>query len=80
VQIGSNPFIGSLQKSTIELDRKKAQDRKTSKYSVSYILDLSANAMRVLKLFEKEKDYYPIINTDVFAYKKNLDLEYKIHT
>jgi len=32
VQIGSNPFIGSLQKSTIELDRKNAQDRKTSKY------------------------------------------------
>ena len=77
MQIGSNPFIGDLQRTQTDKLRQVKRDDKKSKYSISYILDLSVNAMRALKLFEKESDYYPIINTDVFAYKKNLELEYK---
>jgi hypothetical protein len=48
------------------------------KYSntASYILDISARGVKAVE--EYKDDSYPIINSNVFSYNKNLGLIYKI--
>jgi len=75
MQIGSNNFVGRLQRNEANL-RTKVQKKKSSMFSLSYVIDLSRKAFEYQELYKD--DDYPVFNPDVFAYKKNLEIEYKI--
>ena len=74
MQIGSNPFIHNIHQNEANV-RKKDKKNKSSMFSLSYVLDLSRKAFEYQELYKD--DDYPIINSNVFSYKKNLEIEYK---
>ena len=74
-QVKTNPFIESLNSTQSISNTKKVQTKSSRMYKDTYILEISAKGIEYQKLYEH--DEYPIINDEVFSYKKNLEIIYK---
>ena len=56
-------------------DTNKPQKTIRSSYQDTYTLDISTRGLEAVKQYEN--DYYPIVNSDIFSYTKDLKLIYK---
>ena len=62
-------------KNIVNTDTIKAQQIIKSSYGESYLLDISSRGLKAVNQYKN--DSYPIINSDIFSYTKNLVLIYK---